>query len=178
MPLRLGYETPPYIQILHGPSVGPAEEDVMRHDVVVAEGRDNRDDVVFCRGMLVMVLSEDLGELGDHVLILAYDLPLCSGNFLVVVVPCRVARPDDKVYAVPDIVVDPLERLVDERVGRVAGGRLCAVYARGAMFAVASSVCCGARVCLVVGVRMKVCGRPSVGGRRRRASQAGKRVYL
>lgn len=68
----------------------------------------------------------------------------------------RVASPDDKVYVVLDIVLDPFERLVDEGEGGVAGRRLCAVDTGGPMAAMAGGICSGARVRLVEGVGMEV----------------------
>ena len=70
--------------------------------------------------------------------------------------PRRIARPYDKVYVVFDVVVDPFERLVDKREGRVAASGFGAVYASRAMFAVARCLLCGARISLVERVWMEV----------------------
>jgi hypothetical protein len=88
-----------------------------------------------------MLLSEDFCKLGDHVLILLYHLFLRSGYLLVIVVPGRVACPDDKIYIILDILVYPIECLVDESERRVAAGSLCAVYAGRPMLAMTCSVC-------------------------------------
>jgi hypothetical protein len=87
---------------------------------------------------------------------LLYDLLLCPRYFLVIVVSRRVARPYNKVYIILDVVVYPLERLVDKREGRVAAGGFGAVDAGRAMFAVAGGVRCGARIRLVEWVWVEV----------------------
>ena len=155
MSLRLRYKLPPDIQILHRPPIRPAGEDVVRHDIVVTKcGHNWYDEVV--RAMPVVVLPKDLRQLGDHELILLYDLLLRPRYLLVVVVPRRVARPYNKVYVILDVVVYPLKRLIDEREGRVAAGGFGAVDAGRTMFAVAGGVRCGARIRLVEWIWMEV----------------------
>ena len=128
----------------------------MRHYVVVAESRHDRYDKVM--GAVAMAtVSKDVGKPRDHVLILLYDLLLRPRYVLVIVVSRRVARPYDKVDVVLDIVLDPLERLVNERIRRVAASRLCAVESSGPAFAVACCFSGGARICLVEWVRVEVC---------------------
>jgi hypothetical protein len=112
--------------------------------------------------MLVLVLSEYLCKFRDHIFVLLHDLLWCSWKRIVVVVPRRVARPYHKVDVVLDVIVDPLECLVDERIGRVAAGRLCAVYACRPALAMACCLFCGAGICLVEGIGMKVCMSLSV----------------
>jgi hypothetical protein len=138
MPLRLRYKTPPDIQVLDCPSIWPAQEDIVGHDIVVAKrGHDWDNKITAARSMLVILLSKHLDELGHHVFILLNDLFLGTGQVLVVVVARRVACPYHEVDVVFDIVVDPLESLVDEGEGRVAAGRLCAVDASWAMITMA-----------------------------------------
>jgi hypothetical protein len=157
MPLGLWNEAAPDVEVLFGPLVRPAQEDVVGHDVVVAKGGHNGNDVVVDGRMVALRLAKDLCELVDEKFILADDLLLSAGNLLVVVVAGRVASPDDKVDVVLDVVVDPLERLVDKREGRVASRRLCAVDASRAALAVAGGVLGGARIGLVEGIGMEVC---------------------
>jgi hypothetical protein len=127
----------------------------VRHDIVVAKrGHDRYNEVV--RAMPVVVLPKDLRQFGDHELILLYDLLLRPRYFLVIVVPRRVARPYNKVYVFLDVVVYPLEGLVDERKGRVAAGGFGAIDAGRAMFAVAGGIRCGARIRLVEWIWMEV----------------------
>lgn len=78
----------------------------------------------------------------------------------------RVAGPDDKVNVIFDVVLYPLERLVDQGKGRVAAGCFCSVDAGGATLAMACGVGCGARVCLVEWVGMEVWAVTLAGGRR------------
>lgn len=157
MPLSLGDEAPPYVQVFDSPSVRAAQEDVVRHDVVVAKGWYHRNGQVVGRSIMVSSLAEDLCKLGDHELILLDDLLLCTWYVFVVVVPCRIARPYDKVNVILDVVVYPLECLIDERKRRVAAGRLCAVYASRATLAMACCLCSRAGICLVERIWMKVC---------------------
>ena len=136
MSLLFWNEFPPNVQVPHRPAIGAAREDVMRHYVVVAESRHDRYDKVM--GAVAMAtVSKDVGKPRDHVLILLYDLLLRPRYVLVIVVSRRVARPYDKVDVVLDIVLDPLERLVNERIRRVAASRLCAVESSGPASAVA-----------------------------------------
>lgn len=108
--------------------------------------------------MTVAALSKDLGEFGDHVLILLHDLLLRPWNFVIVIVSRRVAGPYNKIYIVLDVVFYPFERLIDERKGRVASGSFCAIEASRPAFAMARCVSFCARICLVERVWMKVCG--------------------
>lgn len=71
MSLRLGDETPPNVQVLHGPPIGPTEEDVMGHDVVIAKGRHNRNDEIVGGRAGVSGLAKDVCKLGNHELVLA-----------------------------------------------------------------------------------------------------------
>lgn len=70
--------------------------------------------------MFILVLPKDLCKFGHHELVLPDYLLWCTGKRVVIIVPRRVACPYNKVYVVLDVVVDPLERLVDERIRRVA----------------------------------------------------------
>jgi hypothetical protein len=71
-------------------------------------------------------------------------------------VPGGVARPYDEIDVLLDVVVYPLECLVDECVGRVAAGGLCAVYACGPALAMACCLGCGAGISLVEGIWVEV----------------------
>lgn len=155
MSLCLRYEATPDIQILGRPSIRPAREDVVRQYVVVAESRHDWYRKGICT-TTVPALSKNLSELGHHVLVLLYDLLLRPRNRIVIVVSRRVASPYDEVYFVFQVVVYPFERLVDERKGRVAARRLCAVNAGRATLAMARRIRGGTRVCLVERVRMEV----------------------
>jgi len=157
MSLSLWYKTPPNVEILERPPVGPAEKDVVGHDIVVAECGHDWDNEVVVRRMMMIRLPKNLGELGDHELVLLYNLLLGTWYILIVVVASRVACPYYKVDVVLDVVVDPLKGLVGERVGRVAAGRLCTVDSSRAMLTVAGSARCSARVCFVEGVWVEVC---------------------
>lgn len=88
----------------------------MWHYVVVTERRDHRYGPLIHLSMLVLILSKDLRKLGDHEFILLYNLLGCSRDRVVVIVPRRIACPYDKVNVILDIVVDPFERLVDQRI--------------------------------------------------------------
>lgn len=78
---------------------------------------------------------------------------------LVVVVAGGVAGPDDKVYLVFDVLVDEVERFVDEGKGAVAGSRFGAVDAGAALAAMAGRVRSGRRVRFVEGVGVEVYNR-------------------
>lgn len=122
----------------------------MRHDIVVAERRYDWNRKVIGRVLVpvILALSKHLGELLHHQLILLYDLLLCAWNLLVVIVSRRITRPDDKIYAVFQILFNPLERLVDQRYGCVAAGRLRAVDSRRSAFPVTCRLRLGTRICL------------------------------
>jgi hypothetical protein len=162
MALGLWDETPPHVQVLLGPAIRALQENVVWHNVVVAKGRDHGYRVLVGAPMFVLVLAEHLCELGHHIFVLLHDLLGRSWQRIVVVVPCGVARPYDKVDVVLDVVVNPLERLVDERIGRVAARRLCAVHACGPALAMACCLLRGAGIRLVVGVGVEICTTRSV----------------
>jgi hypothetical protein len=168
MSLGFGYEAAPNVQVVHGPGIWPAGEDVVRHDVVIAKrGYDGYDKV---GGSVTRAgLAKDLDKLGDHEPVLVDNLLVRSRYLLVIVVAGRVACPYDEVNFILDVVLDPLERLVDEGKGRVAACRLCAVDASGAALAMACCVGGGARVRLVEGVGVEICTVTLAGGRRRGA---------
>jgi hypothetical protein len=113
MSLCLRNEATPDIQILHRPLIGPGKEDVVRHNIIVAERWHDRDHIVARSSSALVRLAKDLCELIDQKFVLLYNLLLCTRQVFVVVMSRRVARPDDKVYIILDIVVDPSERLVD-----------------------------------------------------------------
>ena len=156
MPLRLGNEAPPYIEILDRPSVWAACEDIVWHDIVVSESGYYRYREAI-RAMALAALSKDFGEFRDHVFVLLDNLLLRPWYILVVVVSRRVARPYYEVYMVLYVVFYPLESLVDERKGRIAAGCFCAVQASGSMSAMARCIRFCARICLVKRVWMEVC---------------------
>lgn len=120
MSLRLRYETPPNVEILHRPAIRPGQENVMWHDVVVPKRWDHRHCPLVGAPILVFGVSKDFCELVDHELILAQDLFLGTRELFIVIVPGRVACPNDKVYVIFDIVADPVKRLVYERIRRIA----------------------------------------------------------
>lgn len=70
--------------------------------------------------------------------------------------PRGVACPYYKVDVVLDVVVYPLERLIDERKWTVAARGLCTVDSCRPMSAMARCLLFGARVCLVEGVWVKI----------------------
>lgn len=119
MSLGLRYEAAPDVEIFHCPSIWPAGEDVVRHDVVVAKSRYNGYYKV-AGSSTRFGSSEDIDKLRDHELILVDNLLACPWQFFVVVMARRVASPYDEVDFILDVVLYPLERLVDQGVGRVA----------------------------------------------------------
>lgn len=97
-----------------------------------------------------------LGELADDKLVLVYDLFRRTRNLLVVVVPCRVARPDDEIDVVLEMLIDPFECLIDQRKGRVTTGCLSAVDTSRTMPTVAGVTRAGTRIRLVEGIGVYV----------------------
>lgn len=73
---------------------------------------------------------------------------------LIVVMPCRVTGPNDKVNIVFEVVLNPAKCLVNEGIGRVAFGLFGAVVPGGAITSVAALFvrCSG----LVEGIWMKI----------------------
>jgi len=120
MPLSFWDEASPNIEVLHSPFVRPLEENVVRHDVVVAKCWHDRDHIVIDPSAILIRHAKHLCKLLYQELILAYDLLLRACMLFVVVVSRRVARPDDKVDIVLDIVLDPSKCLIDERKRRIA----------------------------------------------------------
>jgi hypothetical protein len=89
VPLRLRYEIPPNFQVFQRPSVRPSLEDIVRHHIIVAKRRNDRNGKIVCRICVVdvVVLPENLCELGNQQLILFHDLLLAPWQLLIVVVP-------------------------------------------------------------------------------------------
>lgn len=164
MPLRFRDKATPNVQILHRPLVRALQENVVRHDVVVAKCRHNRDHIIVGPSPVLVRHTEDLSELVHQVFILLDDLLLCAGVLLIVVVSRRVACPNDEINIILDVVLDPLERLVHQRIWRIASRRLCAVDASRSSLAVTCCLLGGARVRLVEGVRVEICNRSSAAG--------------
>lgn len=157
MPLCLGDEASPDVEVLDGPFVWAGEQDIVRHDIVVAKRRHNGYLERLGGVLPILAIAKDLGQLLHHELVLRDDFILRAGVFLVVVVACRVAGPDDEVDVVGDMLFYPVERCVDEGDGRVACRRFGAVVASGPMFVVAGGRRLGAGVGPVVRVGMEVC---------------------
>lgn len=157
MSLRFRDEAAPDVEILHRPFIRPLEKDIVRHNVVIAKGWDDGDDIVVGPPAVLVRHAKHLPKFLDQKLVLAYDLLLCARMFLVIVVPRRVARPDDEVDIVPDILLDPSERLIDQRKRRVAARRLRTVDACRASLAVTCRLRSRARVRLVERVWVEVC---------------------
>lgn len=83
----------------------------MWKNVIVPERRHDRHDKIIVRVGIVDVVSlaKDLDKLGDDELVESNDLLVRSRVVLVVVVSRGIARPDDEVDVILDVVVDPLE---------------------------------------------------------------------
>lgn len=138
--------------------IGALEENVMRQDVIITIGRDNWDDEIVGRIVIVIVrASKNLSELADDEFVQLDDLVVVPRVFLVVVVAGRVAGPDDEVDFIADVVANPVESGVDQCQWGVAARRLGAVVARCAVATVAGAVLGGAAIGLVEGVGVEVC---------------------
>ena len=68
----------------------------------------------------------------------------------------RVARPDDEIYLVLQVLVDPSKGLIDEGKRRVAVAGFCAKVARWAFAPMTGMFFVSGRVVLVEGVRVKI----------------------
>ncbi len=136
--LLLGDEVAPDVCVVPEPLVGAGQQDVVRQDVVVAEGGHDGDGEP--RGVAG---GEDMGKAVGDLGVGAEDLVGVAREALVAVVAGAVASPDDKVYRVAQVGGDPVEGGVDEREWAVAVGRLGAVCARGAASAVARAIFVG-----------------------------------
>lgn len=156
MSLSLRYKAAPDVQVFHRPLVWSGKEDVVWHNIVVAKGWHNRYHIVVYSSAILIRHTKHFTKLFDQELVLAYDLLLRACVFLIVVVSCRVTRPDHKIDLVLDIVVDPSERLIDQRERRVATRRLSAVDACWSSFSMTCCLSCGARVRLIKWVRVEV----------------------
>lgn len=138
--------------------IGALEKNVMRQDVVVTIGRDNWDDEIVGRIVIVIVrASKNLSKLANDEFVQLDDLVVVPRMFLVVVVTGRVAGPDDEIDFIADVVTNPVEGGVDQRQRGVAARRLGAVVARCAVATVAGAVLGGAAIGLVEGVGVEVC---------------------
>lgn len=122
MPLLFGNELPPYIQVFPRPSIRTICEYIVWENVIIAEGRYDRNDEIVCRIGIVVILGfpKDLSKLVYHELVLFHYLSFAAGYLLVIVVSGRVTGPDNKVYIVSYVILDPLEGSIEERYGRVA----------------------------------------------------------
>jgi hypothetical protein len=164
MPLRFRDEAAPNVQVLHRPLVRALQENVVRHDVVVAKRRHNWDHIIVGPSPVLVRHTKYLSKLVYQIFILVDDLLLCAGVLLIVVVSRRVACPNNEIDFIPDVVLDPLERLVHQRIWRIASRRLCTVDASRSSLAVACCLFGGARVRLVEGVRVEICDMSSAAG--------------
>lgn len=141
----LGDKLVPDFAVLLRPPVRTGLHDIMRHYIVIPESRNNGDGVLS---------AKDLGEFVHHELIQADDLICRAGIPLIIVMPCRVTSPDDKVNLVFKVVLNPAKCLVNEGNWRVAFSLFGAIVPGGALTSVAALFvgCSG----LVKGVWMKI----------------------
>ena len=164
VPLRLRYEIPPNFQVFQRPFVRPSLEDIVRHHIIVAKRRNDRNGKIVCRVCVVdvVVLPENLCELGNQQLILFHDLLLAPWELLVVVVPRRVPRPDHEVDSALEVLLDPLESRVEKGYRGITVGRLCAIDSRRPMSSVTGRSFLRGGVCLVERIEVEVWSSPSV----------------
>ncbi len=101
-------------------------------------------------------ISKHLVELAHEIAVLVEDLLLAPWKFLIIVVPCRVTSPDDKVDVVFKILFNPLEGRVDKGIWRVAVRCLGAIDSSRTLEAVAGGFFIGGRVHFVERIRMYV----------------------
>jgi hypothetical protein len=68
MSLGLGDEILPYVQVLGRPLVGATQENVMRHDVIVAKGRyyGNLESMLGVRIVIFAACAENVCEFSDQ----------------------------------------------------------------------------------------------------------------
>ena len=88
-------------------------------------------------------------------------MKFCPWDFFVVVVTRRVACPDDEVYGVFEVFVNPVEGCIDQGYGRIAVRGFCAELACRALTSMTGLVIFGGGVSLVEGIWVEVCGRVS-----------------
>jgi hypothetical protein len=87
----------------------------MGHNVIVAKRRHNGYGILLgVRAILAVAgFPEHLSKLADNELVLVYDLLRRTWNLFIVVVPRRVAGPDDEIDLIFEMLLDPPECLVD-----------------------------------------------------------------
>ena len=88
----------------------------MRHDIIIAICRHNRDNVVIGRVCIIdiVVFAKDLSKFTNKHLVQVDDLLFCPGDFFIHVMSSRVPCPYNEVNGVPQIVVYPLKGCVDK----------------------------------------------------------------
>lgn len=92
----------------------------MRQDVVVSEVRYDGYYQVICRIIIIVFLSENLDKFFHHELVEPNHLFLCPRNLIITVMTRGVTSPDDKVYRIFQVLVDPMECCINEGYRRVA----------------------------------------------------------
>lgn len=157
MPLLGRDEIPPYLAVRPGPFIRASRELIMWRDIIVSNCRDHRHGASI--HSTAIGNPKDLDELVRDQPVLIKHLLLGSRDLFVIRVTRRVSGPDDKVYRVLQVCLDPSEGRVDERKRRVAVAHLGAVVACGAGSSMACRIALGGRMDLVERVRMQVCVR-------------------
>jgi hypothetical protein len=97
--LVLGNKALPQLHIFLSKLTRAWLHDIVWEYVVVAQGRHDRDH----RRALIAAISEDLHHLVDGFLVEIIYLGRGTGNLDILIVPCRVTGPDDKI----DLLIAP-----------------------------------------------------------------------
>ena len=115
MSLLFGYEFLPQAKVFPRPPIGTRGKNVMWENVIVSKIRNYWNDKIICRiGVIVSVpLTEHFYKFIYHHSIQVFHLLHTSWQLLVVIMARRISSPDNKIYRVLQIVLDPSESSVD-----------------------------------------------------------------
>ncbi len=96
----------------------------MRKDIIVPEGWNNWDNEVvrWIRVVDIVVFAKDLYEFVYYCAVLRQYLLFRTRILLVVVMACRIPRPDDEVNRVFQILIYPSKSLIDQTERSIAVG--------------------------------------------------------
>ena len=88
--------------------------------------------------MINALLSKNLCEVFDQKLVQFHNLVFCPWYPFVIVMASRIASPNDEVYRIFQMLVDPVEGGIDKKERGVAIRSFCTEFSGGALASVAS----------------------------------------
>lgn len=140
------------MKILCGKDIGSCRHDIVWQDIIVAKRWDDW----YRRFVLPIPLTPDLLELLYHKLVLAEHLVHRSRYPLVIIMACRVTRPDHEVYGIFEVFVYPVESRIDQSKGGVAIASLSPICSCRSRTTMTCIVFCRRGIYLVERIRVEI----------------------